>query len=207
MKEELKKVVFSPNVIEFLTVAKEYCNFLENIPEMSRIEFLSTVQKILTLLYLKGAMLPKVQYISEDEESEKFVTEKDWTDLNNKLLLKFGNQDIYTEVFLPEARELGEPVNASLSENLSDIYQDLKDFVSVFKSGDEELVNDALCTCQTNFEQYWGQLAVNALGAIHSLCYNPDETFQEEEDEVHDHKPNIDSSFIAQRQRDYQNND
>lgn len=63
------------------------------------------------------------------------------------------------------------PITASISEDLSDIYQDLKNFITVFERGVTDNMNDALYFCIENFKSYWGQKLVNVLRALHSLKY------------------------------------
>jgi len=62
-------------------------------------------------------------------------------------------------------------LEASISENIADIYQDLKDFILAYRIGTLDVMNDALWMCRNNFEQYWGQKLVNGLRAIHNLVY------------------------------------
>ena len=64
-----------------------------------------------------------------------------------------------------------EALESSISENIADIYQDLKDFILSYRIGTLEVMNDALGECRNNFEQYWGQRLVNGLRAIHNLVY------------------------------------
>ena len=54
MNKEQKSPVYGHDVIEFTTVALQYCAFVENAPEKERTEFVDTLLKLLPLLYLKG---------------------------------------------------------------------------------------------------------------------------------------------------------
>ena len=74
-----------------------------------------------------------------------------------------------------------EAIEASVSENITDIYQDLKDFILCYRIGNLEVMNDALWECRNNFEQYWGQRLVNGLRAIHSLVYGISDLDEKEE--------------------------
>ena len=64
------------------------------------------------------------------------------------------------------------PLTSSISENLADIYQDLKDFIMLYRTGDELVMQEALWECQENFRTYWGQKLVNGLRAVHALVYS-----------------------------------
>ena len=64
------------------------------------------------------------------------------------------------------------PIKSSVSECLADIYQDVKDFVSVYRLGFDETMYVALAACEENFALYWGQKLVNTLRALHDVKYN-----------------------------------
>ena len=51
-------IVFSRNTVEFVTVAAEFCAYVERSNEHDRKEFVDTLLKLLPLLYLKAQMLP-----------------------------------------------------------------------------------------------------------------------------------------------------
>ena len=168
-KEPFSEVVYSKNVIEFATVANEYCSFIEAVDQFPRKEFITRIQKLFPLLYLKAALLPEPDIEISDEAPEKFVGEEDYNFILRKLEEKMGQFDAYQEVFDPSIQYSEEALESSISENVTDIYQDLKDFILSYRIGTLEVMNDALWECRTNFEQYWGQRLVNGLRAIHSL--------------------------------------
>jgi len=168
MEEKFEHVVYSRNVVEFVTVANEYCLLLENSSKASTIEFIETAQKILPLLYLKASMLPKNECELE-EEVEKFVSESDWAFIHSSVKAKMGAHDEFLEVFETDMEYSDAPLVSSISENFADIYQDVKDFITAYKIGTLEVMNDALWDLNQNFYQYWGQKIVNSMRAIHQL--------------------------------------
>jgi hypothetical protein len=74
------------------------------------------------------------------------------------------------------------PIAAFISENLADIYQDIGNFVSLFRQGHEETMLQALSRCVAGFRQYWGQSLLNALKALHMLRYSEDIYLQTEDE-------------------------
>ena len=170
-KEPFSEVVYSKNVIEFATVANEYCSFIEAVDQFSRKDFITRVQKLFPLLYLKAVLLPEPDIEMSDDAPEKFVSEQDYNFILHKLEVKLGQFDAYHEVFDPSMQYSDIAIEASISENITDIYQDLKDFILAYRIGTLEVMNDALWECRNNFEQYWGQRLVNGLRAIHNLVY------------------------------------
>ncbi len=164
-------IVYSKNVVEFVTVASEYCNSIEHVSKNTAETNLQILQKLLPLLYLKAAMLPETERVL-DEDLEKYVSELDYNMLNQKWLQLLNEYDSFYEVFDPSIQFGQETVTASISENLLDIYQDLKNFVISYSIGNEEVMNDALVECIEHFEEFWGQQLVNVLRAVHMLVYS-----------------------------------
>jgi len=168
---ETGEIVYSKNVVEFVTVANEYCTLIELVSKSSAYESLQKLQKFLPLLYLKATLLPKTEQVLEDE-LEKYISELDYNVIHQKWMLLLGENDSFYEVFDPGIQFGDEKMTASVSENLMDIYQDLKNFLISYSIGNEEVMNDALYECVLHFEDFWGQQLVNVLRAIHMLVYS-----------------------------------
>lgn len=204
MEEKFDHVVYSKNVIEFVTVANEFCLLLETCNKISKIEFIETAQKLLPLVYLKASLLPKNESELE-EEVEKFVSESDWEFIHSSVQTKMGAHDQYLEVF-EEGMEFSEtPVIASISENFADVYQDLKDFLTSYRIGTMDVMNEALWDLNNHFYEYWGQNLVNSLRSIHSLVakkQNLDEDIDTSDDSGLD-KRDLSDSIFSQRKREW----
>ncbi len=174
MADELKEIVYSRDSIEFVTVAVQFCAYIESFDDdIPETELTDKLTKILPLLYLKASLIPETDTVNEDEP-EISVTEHDYNYIISKLNHVFGVNDTYLEVFLQDMKYSETPISANISEDLADIYQDLKNFVTIFERGITENMNDALYVCTENFKMYWGQKLVNALRALHSLKYTVD---------------------------------
>lgn len=192
MKKE-SQVIFDRNVIEFVTVAAEFCAFLERAEGMKQSTFLSTTLKLLPLLYIKASMIPPCLVIGEDAP-ERYVTEDTYEILRINLAAVIGEKDDYLEVFVPEMAYSDQPIKKNISEDLADIYQDNKDFIFVFQLGLNETMNDSLAICKESFEQVWGQKLVNTMRALHDAKYNAEEKEEEEpkypsdDDDCHCHQ-------------------
>lgn len=182
MKRE-SHVIFDKNAIEFVTVAAEFCAFLERTESMKRPVFVDTVLKLLPLLYLKTSMLPKCEMIG-DEAPETYVTEEVYEILRINLAAVLAEKDDYLEVFVPDMAYSDQPIKKNISEDLADIYQDLKDFIFVFQLGLNETMNDSLAICQENFGLVWGQKLVNTLRALHDIKYRSKVNGEEDDDDL-----------------------
>lgn len=170
-ESNLNSMVYSRNVIEFVTVAGEYCNFLEKAGKTEKRNFLEKIQKLLPLLYLKVSLLPEVETEFEEETPEKFVSELDYNRILQITSGLLGEHDDYQEVFTPGMQYSESALTANISEDLADIYQDLKDFVSLYRIGNEPAIEAGLWECRNNFREFWGQKLVNCLRAVHQLVF------------------------------------
>ena len=181
MKKE-SQVIFDRNVVEFVTVAAEFCKFLEQAETIKRSTFVDTSLKILPLLYLKASMLPKCETIG-NEALETFVTEETYEILRMNLAGLLAEKDDYLDVFVSDMKYSDQPITRNISEDLADIYQDIRYFIFVFQLGLNETMNDSLAVCRENFALYWGQKLVNTLRALHDVKYNQPEDEEENQDE------------------------
>ena len=180
--EHTSQVIFDKNSIEFVTVAAEYCGFIERSRGALRKNFVDTALKILPLLYLKASLIPECEMIGEDD-LEVFVTEDDYEGVRRAIADVLGAQDDYLEVFLPEMAYSDTPIKKCISEDLADIYQDLKDFISVFQLGLNVTMNDSLYVCKEHFAEFWGQRLVNTMRALHDVKYHTSDVDDEDADE------------------------
>lgn len=154
--------VFSKNNIEFVTVGVEYCSFIERVTELNKREFTDTIIKILPLLYLKATLLD-AEEPEIDIHPEQFVTEEVYEYVRNNIEGLLGNDDTYLEVFQADMQYSETPIVASISEGLADIYQDIKDCISVYRLGNEMTMQEAIFRCRENFATYWGQQLTNGI--------------------------------------------
>ena len=175
MNEINNEPAYSKNVIEFLTVANEYCLFIEKSENYSKIDILQFLQKISPLLYLKGSLLPVVN-VENKETNERFVTEEQWETIFNELRKKFNKDDNYWFIDFNSPDE-NDPVKASLAENFADIYQDLKDFVMLYQKNTRAAKQNAVYECKLLFKTHWGYCITNAQKAIHHLLYKNNSTY------------------------------
>jgi len=173
-------VVYSPSVIEFVTVTAETCLFLEHATEFSRTDFVQKTVKILPLLYLKASLVEIPESVFDDVP-ERFVSEDDYLYIKEQVEQLLGADDSYLETFHPDMAISDTPIAAFVSENLADVYQELKDFAANYQLADVDIMNDALVVCLEAFGQHWGQKLLNALRALHALRFT--EGFDEDEED------------------------
>lgn len=164
-----KETIYASSVIDFITVSAEYCVTLEKNDPIEKLDFVSKITKLLPLIYVKASTLPNIE--EEDFELQDYVTEEDYNFVQNRVWSILKEDDEYLEVFAPDFQYSEAPITATISENLTDIYQDLKNFISVYADRNEECMEAALFKVQENFKNYWGQKLVNAMRPLHECLY------------------------------------
>ena len=172
MKQEKKSPVYGRDVMELVTVAVEYCVFLEQAEGKNRFDFVDTIINILPLLYLKATLLPKYEILNDDYLPEDFVTEDNYNIVRANISIIMEDKDDYLDVFMEDMKYSESPILTTVSENLADIYQELKNFVMNYKNAiDEELMMNALAVVKEEFQYSWGQKLVNVQRALHEVKY------------------------------------
>jgi len=167
-KLQTEEIIYSKEVIEFITVANEFCNIMENLNTQSREEFINNIYKILTLIQLKSVLLPKIEF-SSGFGTESFVNEADWHFFDNAVSEKLGSFEIYSNLREPLNPESSSEV--TLSECIADTYQDLKDLTQNYQISSPDAILQSIAECKTNFEQYWGPRIMLVIREFHLLIY------------------------------------
>lgn len=168
MGQENTHFVYQQPQIEFVTVAVQTCLLLEHIQELSRVEALAQLRGLLALLYAKvlAVHCPEPEL---DGEVERFVSEEEYDRVGQALQYMLGADDSYLDVLMQDGRYSDEPWTCYISENVADIYQELKDLAANYQSMNESVMNDALVACLEAFREHWGQKLLNALRALHAI--------------------------------------
>lgn len=175
------EIIYSSTVIDFVTVGVEFCSLLENEKPMKRNEWMDTALKILPLLYVKASLLPATVEMN-DQPPHTFVKEEDYNRIVYNVSSIMGEEDVYLDVYKEEMKYSDRPISSFISEDIADIYQDIRNLVSVYQFELEDQMNDALLICSQNFKTYWGQKLVNVIRPLHALLYKEnddnDDTFE-----------------------------
>lgn len=168
---EQNKKIYSEAVVEFVTVSAEYCKRLESCQEVERDDFVDVFCKILPLLYLKASLVTGL--VSDEEEGfvEHPVTEEDYNYIRTCVADILADKDDYLDVFVEDFKYSDRPIRQTISENLADVYQNLRNFVEVYRQGYDDATQQALSEVTVAFELEWGQKLLNALRALHDIKY------------------------------------
>ncbi|MCR4922368.1 MAG: DUF5063 domain-containing protein [Bacteroidaceae bacterium] len=171
-------VIYGREALEFVAVAAQYCAFLEGCEGCDKDDFIAAQLKLLPQIYARALQLPIVE-CSGDFLCEEHVKEEDYEWICRIVSAIMQDDDEYEDISMTD---LGpeERVWHSVSEGLADVYQPLRNFVSVYQQRIEDCMHDALWEVMDNFELYWGQALLDTLRRLHQLRY----TIRDDADEA-----------------------
>jgi len=152
---------WSPDVAVFVDQARQFCELTDKANEYAQDKRLAAVRQRLLELYEAGSNLPEVeapQGIDADESPEAPMS---WPG--------FGDVDVYWEVFDPY--EESAPVAGSLSDDVLDIYRDVRRGLDLWdkgaKTNGDNYRLSAIWEWRFHFDMHWGDHAIDALRALH----------------------------------------
>jgi hypothetical protein len=166
--EPEKNPLYDDTLLQFVAACNAYCQWLEDLDISQPGDFLQEALAHLADIYPLAVRIELPDPMLEGG-NEKFVTEQDWAAIFQKTRKVLGAHNNYLRVAANDEFDRSDLVSHTISEDLADMYQDLKDFTMQFRRGLEEIMNDAVWEVLSNFEQYWGIKLLNALGALHQL--------------------------------------
>ncbi len=182
---EQQKTIYSEVAIDFVKSALETCLLLEQTEHLTKEDFVDKMTKILPLLYIKVLVVKDMPITIFDGFNERFVTENDYLFVKNGIENLLGEDDLFLEVFHPDMPYSDTPIAVTISENLADIYQELKEMVANYQIEEESVMEMALKECVEAFSEHWGRKLLNVLRAIHNIKFgdntNTDEIQQQPE--------------------------
>jgi hypothetical protein len=83
------------------------------------------------------------------------------------------SRDYYWCVFEPFEQENPDSIVGSISDDLADIWRDLKAGLSEIDSGRATSISDAVWHWRFSFETHWAQHSTGAIVALTALCFGP----------------------------------
>ena len=104
---ETQELVYSKAVAEFITVANDFCIFVEKADHYTKEDIISYFLKVNPLLYIKAALLPEIER-NDFEISERYVTEEQYVLIFSAIKEKIGEDDFF--YYNPETGEKTEVI-------------------------------------------------------------------------------------------------
>lgn len=162
-----EKYLYSQPVLDLITVSTEFCKYLEQCQGKKTYDFCHVMRGLLPMIYLKATLLDDVPEVPG--WNERKLTEADYNYIRNNVADVLGEHDDFLDVFVEDFKYSENPVLCTISENLADIYQQLRELVETFREGYDDAMQVELFDAIEEFNLQWGQKLLNALRAIHDI--------------------------------------
>ena len=171
MQEEdtpVHNYVYSSEMVAFVKTANVYCTFLEELKGNEGRTFILESVKHLSAVYSGFLDTGESEPVLETP-NESTVTEQEWSTIFQQISMILGPYNDVLRMANEGEFDRSELVNHTISEDLSDLYQELRDFTVVYSRGVEEFMNDAAWELSVRFTEHWGAKLLRALQALHAL--------------------------------------
>ncbi|MEN8227242.1 MAG: DUF5063 domain-containing protein [Bacteroidota bacterium] len=164
----LHNYVYSSEMVEFVTISNACCQFLEQLKGVDGKAFIEQSVQHLSGVY---AAVVKLDETDPQIESagESTVTEQEWSALFQRIAMLLGAHNDIVRQVEDEEFDRSDLVNHTISEDMADVYQELRDFTTIYSRGMEELMNDAAWELKERFAEHWGKKLLRSLMALHDL--------------------------------------
>jgi hypothetical protein len=147
----------------FASAARSYCGLIEAHATAGATEFLAACEEALAALHTAALSLSAADP-GTDEPLPDRLDHEDWEALFHSLEGLIGDWDVYRRVFDPY--DTDEPVTAQLSDDLADIYRDVRRGLDAFDRGSKA---DAAWDWRFSYTSHWGRHLAGALAPLNQL--------------------------------------
>ena len=113
-------------------------------------------------------LLPGVEPVTE--EILDGITQPHWQTVCKRIRDRL-QRDYYWQIFEPLEVASPQPVVGSLSDDLADIWRDLKPGLLAIEKNDDDRAGDVVWQWRSSFETHWAKHAAGAIGGLTALCY------------------------------------
>jgi hypothetical protein len=147
-------------VEDFGESADRFCAVIERSGTIPLRRWLIDLERGLAAVYASAAALPDVGPATD--RGVQRMSHAEWASLFERLRGYLGDTDLYWMIF--DVRHQESLVSASLADDLTDIYRELRSGLDASRSG--AAPEDVIFDWRTSFETHWALHAVGALRAI-----------------------------------------
>ncbi|MCR4560264.1 MAG: DUF5063 domain-containing protein [Bacteroidales bacterium] len=183
------------STLEFVTVATEFCAFVEKAKKFSKKDFVTKLHKMLALIYLKTTLLIPFDEAVSEGEVEAYLSEYEYEYIKRNVSFVLGSSDSFISIYNVESVD-GETEQAELSDCVADVYHNLKNFVENYRSLSEESAKASRAELLSDFKEYWGVKLLSLLSVLHNLVYFADLDEEDFSKETPEAAKNFYSDFI-----------
>lgn len=163
------------SISRFIQAAYSYCRLVEDGGSENSWQFAHECLITVLELYRAALLLP------ETEPDSVFFDDAvghDLWDATRRRLQEKLSRDYYWEAYEPLESDQPETLLGSLSDDLADIWRDIKRGLEVVAAHDLAAIGantlaQAVWHWRFSLETHWGQHASGAINCLHALCFGP----------------------------------
>lgn len=100
---------------------------------------------------------------------EPTVTEEEWSAIYQRISMLLGPYNDFLRPAEDEEFDRSDLVTHTISEDMADLYQELRDFTTIYSRGVEEMMYDAAWELKERFAEHWGKKLLRLLLTLHDL--------------------------------------
>jgi hypothetical protein len=139
---------------------------IERRAQLSRDEFIAAAHPIVASIYSAALALPATEP-TDTRANPSALSNEEWMRLFLELQARL--RDFDSLWVAPGGTGPSGPGDTSLSDDLADLYRDLKDGLALWHAGNPQSRTDAIWEWRFGFENHWGRHALSALRDMHRI--------------------------------------
>jgi len=155
-------------IAAFSAEARRYCVAMETDTPDNSWSFAQQCLILVLRLYERVLLLPNRE--PETAHGLDRIGHEAWQAQRERIGQKLS-RDSYWCVFEPFEPEKPESIVGSISDDLADIWRDLKAGLTEIDSEKATLISDAVWHWRFSFETHWAHHAAGAIAALTALCF------------------------------------
>jgi hypothetical protein len=153
-------------VAAFVAEARRYCALIEGVEPTGTRSFQKECLTVLLALYQRLLLVPMAD--PEEPELAGRISHEEWQAIRDRTATR-TEHDLYWEVFEPFARDKPDPIYGSISDDLADIWREVRVGLLTFDSGKPNCVQSAVWHWRFSFGFHWGHHLADAIRAFTAL--------------------------------------
>jgi hypothetical protein len=130
-------------------------------------ELMARAHELLPELYQAALRLPRVSPSGYRDDDDEESDDERWWAVREELVELLGSADLYLGVYDP-AEPKGQAMSWSLTEDLADIYRDVKEGLDLAEKRAAASPAYVVWAWRFDWEHHWGRHALGALQALYA---------------------------------------
>ncbi|MDE6134449.1 MAG: DUF5063 domain-containing protein [Muribaculaceae bacterium] len=163
----------STAAIGLVGLAVEYCRLIDNASQSDPQTFVRDILRYLPRFYITLSDLSFLDGDTEENGAICQIMEEDSYDAARQAMAAvFGEYDVYLDTPVEDMRFSDTPIGVSLSEQLADIYQNMRDFAQTVRQMPHHMIPQAVQDLACRFNEFLSDTICSALRAANSIYQN-----------------------------------